>query len=241
MKPKTNRYEFDTKQAYRLVSVTDHHGKDKVRGFYAERLNCITNQLIYDSRPDHDDNLFRMRMRFVENDQGQPIRRGIHTSTVQKVEETENGIKIYTSNSIYILEKAVLKEVETIPDAADLLELYLSLEEDYHFARGFYYDKDKKVHDLEADAHIGMFVDTILIGTHEGSMFGRYLCRYYYNYSNVEIYSLQHCKQILIHNVGTSELEIKFERGSMCWTIQPGESKFITPFNEDGDAPDTDE
>lgn len=239
MEQKTTKYRFDQEQPYRLVAVTDHQGSDKAQGFYAERLNCIANRLWYDDYPSHGDDLFRMNMRFVENEQGQPICRHLHTSTVRKVEDTDNGgLKIYTTYSIYVLEKAVLKEL-TYQDAADLVELYLSLEEDYHFARGFYYDKDKKPHDLEADMHLGMFTDSVLIGTHEGSLFGKYLCRYYYNCSNVEFYSAS--LPMLIHNVGSAPLEIKFECRAQRWTIQPGERKLIASSRKGGEAPDTEE
>lgn len=241
MGQKTRKFKFDPEQAYRLVAVKHLQGGDKKEGFYAERLNCIASQLHYDEEPVYgSDHLFRMRMHFVENKNGQPINRDIHTSVVLDVKETDNGgLKIYTRNSVYILEKAVLKEI-TYQDAAELVELYLSLEENYHFAKGFYYDDDKKPHELEYEIHLGMFTDTVLIGTHEDTQLTRYLCRYYYNNSNVEFYSAPRIP-MLIHNVGTSPLEIKFEHRPQRWTIQPGKSKQIMYYGKGGAESDSED
>lgn len=239
MGQKTKKFKFDPEQAYRLVAVKHLQGGDKKEGFYLERLNCIANRLYYDEEPVYGhEHLFRMRMHFAENGNGQPINRDIHTSVVLDVKETDNnGLKIYTRNSVYIMEKATLKEIKTVQDAAELVELYLSLEENYHFAKGFYYDKDKKPHELVYEVHLGMFTDTVLIGTREETRLSRYLCRYYYNDSNVEFYSAPRIP-MLIHNVGTSPLEIKFEHRPQRWTIQPGNSKFIASPRKGGDAPD---
>lgn len=238
MAQNTEKFNFNPEQAYRLVAVKTKQGSDKKEPLYLERLNCIANRLYYDEEPVYGhEHLYRMRMQFVENENGQPIRRSIHTSVVLDVKETDHGgLKIYTWNSVYILEKAELKEI-VYQDAADLIELYLSLEEEYYFARGFYYDKDKKPHELVADVHIGMFTDTVLMRPQEDTQYSQYLCRYYYNYFNVEFYSAPRLP-MLIHNVGTSPLEIKFEHRSQRWTIQPEEKKLIASPRKGGDAPD---
>lgn len=237
MEWKTKKFNFNPKQAYRLVAVKTRQGDDKKDPLYLERLNCVANRLYYDEEPVYGhEHLYRMRMHFVENENGQPINRDIHTSVVLDVKETDHGVlKIFTWNSVYILEKAELKEI-IYQDAAELIELYLSLEEEYHFARGFYYDKHKKPHELVADVHIGLFTDTVLMRPQEEVQYSQYICRYYYNGSNVEFYSASF--PMLIHNVGFSPLEIKFEHRSQRWTIQPGERKLIASSRKGGDAPD---
>ena len=64
-------------------------------------------------------------------------------------------------------------------DEANLIELYLSLTEDNHFATGFYYDADRKVHELVEYVHVGMFTDSVLIGTYEEVIYNEYVCRYF--------------------------------------------------------------
>ena len=71
MEQKTRRYEFDTNQAYKLISVTDHQGNDKVcsHGFYEERLNCAAVDFRYDDSPSYGDK-YRLNMMFVQNEDG---------------------------------------------------------------------------------------------------------------------------------------------------------------------------
>lgn len=71
MGQKTKKFNFNPKQAYRLVAVKTKQGDDKKEPLYLERLNCIANRLYYDEEPVYGhDHLYRMRMHFVENEKG---------------------------------------------------------------------------------------------------------------------------------------------------------------------------
>lgn len=233
------RYEFDRNKAYKLVAITDHDGRDKshTHYFYEERLNCIATYLEYRSKPSHGE-YYQMRMVCVQDENGTWICRPLRTSTVWKVEETEKGINIHTSNTIYVLEETTLKE-PVYQDEANLIELYLGMEEQHNFAKGFYYNEEKKTEELYDDMHVGTFTDTILIGTYKDSIWGEYVCRYYYRDTDIEFYDTLYGQQdystpMLIHNVGKTDLRICFERYDRHWTIKPGESKRIIPYQPDG-------
>lgn len=152
-----SRYEFDREKAYKLVAILDKEGKSKaeIKCFYADRLNCIAVNLRYDKNPVYGTtDAFRMKMNFVRKADGMPVLRKLHTSVVHEVEKTEKGLKIHTENSVYILEEAEVKELLPSLEETRLIELYLSMEEDAHFAAGFYYDTDKKAHKLVEYVHV---------------------------------------------------------------------------------------
>lgn len=176
-----SRYDFDREKAYRLVAILDREGKSKAdtKSFYAERMNCVAVNLRYDRSPVYGTtDAFRMKMTFIRDANGQPVQRKLHTSVVNFVEETARGLKIHTQNSIYVMEEAEVTEIVPL-DEANLIELYLSLTEDNHFATGFYYDADRKVHELVEYVHVGMFTDSVLIGTYEEVIYNEYVCRYF--------------------------------------------------------------
>lgn len=236
-----SRYEFDREKAYKLVAILDKEGKGKAntKSFYADRLNCIAVNLRYDKNPVHGTtDEFRMKMTFVQKEDGMPVQRKLHTSVVDFVEETERSLKIHTKNSIYVMEEARIIEIEPL-DEANLIELYLSLMEDNHFAAGFYYDANRKPHELVEYVHVGMFTDSVLIGTYEEVMYDEYVCRYYWRDTCIEFYDTIYGQQdystpMLIHNTGKSDLIIRFEAYPKLWTIKPGESKKIVPFSPVG-------
>lgn len=236
-----SRYEFNREKAYRLVGITDRVGRDKVatKSTYGERINCVAVNLRYDRSPVYGTtDAFRMKMTFIRDAEGQPIQRKLHTGVVCFVEKTERGLKIHTQNSIYVMEEAEVTELMPL-DEANLIELYLSLDDDCHFAAGFYYDADRKAHELVEYMHVGMFTDSVLIGTYEDALYGSYVCRYYWRSNSIEFYDTIYGQQdystlMLIHNTGKRDLIIQFEFYPKKWTIKPGESKMIIPFSSEG-------
>lgn len=234
------RFEFDKQQAYKLVAVTDREGNDKTHSqpLYADAEGFIAVNLRYDEKSNYN-GFQRMHLDFVQDEEGRWVNRGIHTSPVYEVKTTDNGIAIHTHNSVYVLEKAELKETPICTDK-NTIELYLSMDEHYHFGKGFYWDEAGTPHELEADINVGTFTDTVLIGIPEHSFFGEYACRYYYRRSSIEFYdTLYHqqdySKPMLIHNTSKDKpLLICFEGYDREWTIAPGESKQIMPFNPIG-------
>ena len=177
-------------------------------------------------------------MYFKRDSRGNYINRNIHTSLVDYVEETENGLKIHTENSIYILEKTVLEHTELL-DAANLIELYLSLDDNYYLCKGYYYDFEKKAHELYTNIHVGLMVDSCLIGTIEGRQWGNFICRYFLGGERIVFYDTLYHQQdysmpMLIHNNGSGNMVICFDGFSETWTIKPGESKRIVPYSSEG-------
>ena len=233
-----NKREFDRKQAYKLVAVTDANGVDKVhtRRLYKDRINCIAIDFHYDERPVYEDK-YRMNMTFAQTERGLWCKRRLHTSIVLKVEETKNGVNIHTYNSIYVFERAILKEIP-YQHSANLIELYLSLEDNDYFGKGFYYDAGKQPHELVEIVHIGMLQDSVLVCFMPGDELHGCVCRYFPN-NQVEFYNTLYGQQdystpMLIHNTGKKDLIICFQMFQYKWTIAPGESKYIKPFELDG-------
>jgi len=237
---KTQKYEFDQQQAYKLIAVLDKEGNDKTnsRSLYSNARGCVAVNLRYDEYSNYN-GLQRMHLNFVQNEDGNWVNRGIHTSPVYEVKTTDKGIDIYTHYSVYVLGKAKLKKVP-ICSNKNTIELFLSLDEKYNFAKGFYWDNDGNSHELEADIHIGMFTDTVLIGLPEDSIWGNFVCRYYLNDCSIKFYDTLYHQQeyktpMLIHNTSKNRnLKICFEGYDQHWTIFPGESKEIIPFTPIG-------
>ena len=233
------KYKFDPDQAYRLTGVTNANGSKKTErlDFYNKYLGCIVTFINYDEFA-YDDGRFRLWLYFKRDPKGKHIHRNIHTSLVNYVEETEFGLNIHTENSTYVLEKTVLEQ-EIVLDAADLIELYLSMDDNYYFCKGFYYNSEKKAYELYTYIHVSFTVDSCLIGTNEGIQWGNFVCRYYLSGDRITFYNTLYHQQdysipMLIHNNGTSDLIICFEGFSETWTIRPGEAKRIIPYNPAG-------
>lgn len=218
---------FSFSQAYQIVSVTNHDGTEKKEAFYENYVHTVATRLRYDRFPTHDD-CYRMRMDIVQDKEGKWAFHSLHTSTVQKVEKIEQGIKIYTRNSIYTLHETAL--IQEYLDEANLIELYFNLSEPLFFCRGIYYDDEKRPHELTADLHLGYVQNTVLIGMREGD----YLCRYYLQGPAIMFYNTfynqqDYCIPFLIHNIGKRDIEILFEDDTRTWTIPAGENKKIYP------------
>lgn len=233
---KKDRYEFNYEKAYQLVAITDNNGNDKVptRSFYAERLNCIATEFEYDEEVHKDG--YRLYMRFVRNEHGMPINKGLHTSPIHKVEDTPEGLIIYTRNSIYKFKSAEINEVP-YKEEASLIELFLSADEAYYFTKGRYYNEDKKPQDLERHVHLGMTQDSVLIAPKENPM--DFVCRFFPNWQDICFYDTIYGQQdysvpMLIHNTGIRPFQVRFERYHKVWTIAPNESKRIVPFTPEG-------
>ena len=221
---------MNTNKHYTLIAITDKEGNDKSqsKALYMERMNCLATNMRMDK-------FNRVYVDFIQSAEGKPILRHLHTSKLERVEETENGIILHTRFSRYVFEEAKAPK-ETFADAAGLLELYLT-NEGNKFVKGFYYDKDKNPHKLHLDLHIGTFTDTALIHDPDAP-FKDYYCRYYIDPGNtIEFYRMKDWNiPMLIHNVSEKELIIKCEVFSGTHTIKAGENKTITPGGVIGEA-----
>ncbi len=235
------RFEFNKEQAYRLIAVTDKNSVDKVNSnkLYKSRINCIATNFCYDEHSFHEGK-YRMQMIFIQTDSGLWCTRKLHTSLVSHVEEHENQIKIYTANSIYTFEKAVLNKIP-YRDESNLIELYLSLEDSSYFGKGFYYDANKKPYELEKYVHYGRIQDSVLINCLScEELQSETVCRYFPK-GCIEFYDTLYGQQdystpMLIHNTGKEPLVVRFQFHPKEWTILSGESKYIIPFDSTEDA-----
>lgn len=238
-----SRYEFNPEKAYQLLAVTDKTGRDKAHTYYSYEaiVNCVGVNFHYDDMPSHGEH-YRSRIKFVRNEIGQPVCRSLHTSTVWNVEEIENGVKLITSNSIYVFEEAEVKEIPKLEET-NLIELYMSLEDDYCFGAGYYYDAEKNAYELKEHVHLGMFQDSVLIHIVKDNALRDCTCRYFPMGNYVEFYDTLYGQQkystpMLIHNTGNMDLQIRFQMYEYVWTIKSGESKCIIPGKTDGADPE---
>lgn len=208
------RFDFDEKQPYRLIAVKDLNGNDKVhtRSLYRERINCVAINVHYEGSVS-EKSQGNIHMLFVQGPDGEWINRMLLTSSVSNVEEKNEEIYIFTRNSIYVFMKAELRKPQFL-DEANLIELYLSIEENGYFAKGFYYDDNKEPHELCSTLHVGMVMDSVLISRLDSRSESPYVCRYFVMENGIEFYSAIYedrgqDTRILIHNVGNTDLEIK--------------------------------
>ncbi len=229
------KFDFDKLQAYRLIDVTDKNGISKIENnsLYLRVKNCIVTNIFYDSIPSLD-GAYRLNLNFIQDEDGNWINRGIHTSPVLKVEETKKGIEIHTQNSIYVFEKTTINETEKCTHKS-IIELFLSLDEDYNFAKGFYWDDFGEPQEMDFNIHVGMFVDTVLIGLPQECAFGEFLCRYFYKATKIEFYDTlyrqqEYSKPLLINNLSKDKaLPISFEFCEQNWIIPPSQTMKIIP------------
>lgn len=224
--------------AYRLLDVRDLEGTSKADSneLYRDRVGCIATGIRKSTTYSRDDVLY-LRMFFIRDAEGQWISRHLRTSPVTEIREQDGILEIQTQNSVYVLEPTEIPEPE-YQDTAELIELYLN-DEDTRFCKGFYYDAEKKPHELACYVNIGTFVDTCLIHLAEEEFMGDTACRYYLRSGSVEFYdTLYHqqdySRRMLIHNTSQHPMKIKFERFNAVWTIAPGEEKYIIPYCSNG-------
>lgn len=221
----------------RFKDVLTHEGISKMesRSTYLKRKNYVAKGIRKDV---YSSGQFRAYIDFVETADGRWTSSYIHTSLVLDVVEEETEVRLYTKNSVYVFERVPLKELK-YKEEPELIELFLSNEEADKFCKGIYYDQDKKPYDLVGYTHVGMFVDTFLIGIKEMAELDEFVCRYYIKKEDIEFYDTLYGQQdystrMLIHNEGTTPLVIKFEFMKAHWIIQPGEEKYIIPYSLEG-------
>ena len=231
-------YEIDSTKFYRLLDVKDLEGKAKAgsKALYRDRVGCIATG-IHKSTTYSSYDVIYLRMSFIQDADGRCIHRALRTSPVTEIRDQGKILEIHTMNSIYVFEQATMPEPE-YRDEADLIELYLT-DENTRFCKGFYYDAEKKPHELACEVHVGTFVDTCLIYLTEKGLTGKTVCRYYLHPSTVEFYDTlyrqqDYSRRMLIHNTSRSPMEIKFERFPSAWTIASGGEKYIVPYCADG-------
>lgn len=222
---------LDRKAAYRLLDVQDHQGHSRVesRKLYRDRVGCLATDLHWDGPI--------LRMDFVRDPENRWIKRHLHTSRVLALEERDGLLWIRTQNSVYLLEPADARELaeeparfpaETLeePYQGELIELYLTDEGD-HFCKGIYWDPQGGAHPLAVSRHVGMVVDTCLLCEAEGDLeriYGRY---YLQSPGEVEFYDTLYGQQdyavpMLLHNCGTTPLEICREGYGPMGRVEPG-------------------
>lgn len=242
MKEIKERYEFDPAKAYRLVAVTDKEGNDKSthKSFYKDRIGCVATNFRYDDFP-VTENLYRLNMNFIRNQNGMFANRGLRTSVIFGVNETEKGFELVTAHSIYTFEGAEINEIP-ISDERNVIELFLSNEDYYQFAKGFYHDEQGEVYELISNIHLGTFQDSVLVRFVPNEKINGYVCRYFPEANGINFYNTIYGQQgystpIRVHNVGESPFLVRFDRYSYTWTINPGENKLIVPYTQDGADP----
>ena len=228
-------FKFNRMQAYRLLCVKDVEGNDISNSdeLYSKVIGCVAYNLRYDERFYYD-GFYRVILDFVQDKKGVWINRSFCTSPAHKVEVQGDVLVISTRYSKFVFEETVLQETPICAEK-NIIELYLSMDERHCFAKGFYWDVDGEKHELGATVHVGMLVDSVLIGIEERALFGEFLCRYFLR-SRIEFYDTLYSQQdysipMLIHNTsGEKDLVVKFERYDKTWTIAPGGTKCIVPF-----------
>lgn len=172
---------------------------------------------------------YYITMDFVRDERGHWIQRRLITSEVVDVINLDDRLAIQTKNSIYLFEKAELPTVVYL-DEANLIELYLSQEEEYMFAKGIYYDCNKNPHELSQLVHSGMFQDSVLLELPEKSPVKGYACRYFPLWHEISFYNVMKYKgqyvPMFIHNEGKNELVYSKHQKEKI-VIPSGESVWI--------------
>lgn len=241
------QFELNPQATYRLIAVTDRQGNDKSqsKALYQNRINGIATNFHYDEQPVYE-GLYRLNMDFVENAFGQPCERGLHTSPVYEVVETTDGMAVYTHYSVYIFQEATVQE-PVFQGEANLIELYLADDNEYYFEKGYLYDEYNVIHALKRYLHLSMFQDSVLLDVTGEANGENYVCRFFPRWGGIEFYDTRYHQQdyelpMLIHNTGTTKLTIRFQGLKAKWTIPPGESKRIIPYDKTGaDEPNMNE
>ena len=171
-------------------------------------------------------------MDFIRTADGLLCHRRLHTSFVQYVEETENGVNIHTTNSVYVFENAELNEVAYC-DAENTLEIYMAMEDNEFGGMGFFYSSEGTPHALTKTVFSGMFQDSVYLTVEN---FPDFVCQYFPLEDHVEFYRVLYDKKecdfpVLIHNTGKYDFNISFPYyPNHMFTVKAGESKYIMPY-----------
>ena len=209
-------------KSFRLLQVLNHSLLPKTGRFYSQRIGCITTNI----HKGHVaiDGSYAIHMTFVQDNNGQVIKRSLRTSNVKKVVENGCNLEIHTENSIYIFEETQYTPSKHLC-VTNLIELFFN-DEDYQFDGGIYYDDNATPHELSEYVHAGMFQDSVLVCFADDYFIT--VCRYFPLGSAIEFYDTLYHQQsyitpMLIHNRGQSLLTIRFQGHRSAWEIPPGE------------------
>lgn len=230
-------FTFDERKAYKFISVKGNFGQDlSEHNFFRNILNCIAVNFRWEEK--NSDFYFPgICMTFVQKSDGTWIRRPLHVGGVSRIFETESVLEIYTNTAVYVFEAAFLRE-PTFLDEASVLELYMSFNEVSCFGKGYFYDALKNPHELYKYELCGKNPGPVFLQYEEGSIL-HCSCTYQVITKGVEFHVTPHREQnsfmpMVIHNTGDYPILIWFHRGSKTWTILPGETKRIIPFDPYG-------
>ena len=236
---KREQFDFEKGKTYKLIAVTDKQGRDKSNSkpLYKERIGCIAVNFLKNEYPLQGDS-YNLRMKFILNEKGQWINRSLYTSFVEHIEWRENRVIVHTKNSIYTFEEADMNVV-SCQEQSNLIELFMSVEDDYRIGKGFYYDSQKTAHELNADVHVGMFQGSVLLYYEQENAPCEYVCRYFPTDNGIELYDTLYGQQdyttpMHIHNTGQQALMVSFPSYGHVWTVDVGASKRIMPLLPDG-------
>lgn len=215
-------------KVYQLQDVLDLHGTSKVDDLYMNRIGCRTTDI--KKQVVEPDGSYVMRMNFTQDHNGYPTKKSLRTSIVSQIVDKDDMIEVWTQNSIYLFKEAEMATTKFL-DEANIIELYLC-DEGYQFCAGFYYDENKRPHELHESVHLGMFQDSVII--YLGDDISNSACRYFPFGHTIEFYDTIYHQQpydlpMLIHNQGCNPLTIRFEGHSKTWTIYPFEDERIVP------------
>jgi len=83
---------------FRIKSITNKEGKERTDGLYPLRKGCIGEMYYLDIGD-------VMYFKYIKNNRGEEKSGYIRSSIVEDYQLFENGITVYTMNSVYYFEK----------------------------------------------------------------------------------------------------------------------------------------
>lgn len=145
-----------------------------------------------------------------------------HTSRIRRVWQQGDTLHIETQNTLYLLRET--GSVEFAPtQAADLLELYLAKGA---FFAGYLCDAAGSPHELQAFTHSGIFADSQLVGTKDGTAL--FVCRYFLEAEGIRFYGQEFLRRpMLLHNLSCAPLKIAWD--TFCTTLPPKQQILLEP------------
>ncbi len=222
---------------YKLIDILNYNLVSKVESkpMYKGIINCTTKSFRernFGNNHSGEDK-FAIRIDFAFNARGEWTNKNIRTSMVSQIIETDNLLKIYTANSIYIFETTE-KPVPVYQDSAQLIELFIN-DEMNRFCKGFYYDENKEPHMLDCFTNYEMNETCGHVHIWENNRISETVCRFYIHEKGIEFYdTLYHqqdySKKMLIHNTADNPITISFQFSDVSYVIAPGGSiEFMPP------------
>ena len=230
-------FSFDENKVYRFIAVKGHSGQDlSEHNFFSSILNCTAVNFRWEEK--NTDFYFpSICMTFVQKPDGTWIQRPLHVGGVNQIIDKQSALEIHTETSVYVFEPAFLME-PTFLDETSVLELFMSFNEVSCFAKGFFYDKQKKPHELYKYEPYAKATDPIFLHYEKESAL-HCVCTYQTFSKGIAFHEPSHHERhsflpIIIHNTGDYPIPIWFQRSPETWTILPGEVKRIIPFGPYG-------